>query len=71
MLKTAILLGASGATGGQVLQLLLADDRYNKVKLFSRSPIDSNSPKVEQHIISMFDLINTVTALLPMMCFAA
>jgi uncharacterized protein YbjT (DUF2867 family) len=56
MTKTAIILGASGATGGEVLQLLLADDRYSKVKLFSRSPIDSNNPKVEEHIINMFDL---------------
>ena len=58
MPKTAILLGASGATGTEVLQLLITDDRYNKVKLFSRSPVDINNPKIEEHIINMFDLEN-------------
>lgn len=62
MPKTAILLGASGATGGEVLQLLLKDDRYGKVKLFSRSPIDINNPKIEEHIINMFELDKHVTS---------
>ncbi len=58
MSKTAILLGASGATGNELLQILLADARYNKVKLFSRSRTDIANPKVEEHIIDMFKLEN-------------
>jgi uncharacterized protein YbjT (DUF2867 family) len=58
MPKTAILLGASGATGGELLQLLLADSRYSKVKLFLRSSLSINNPKIEEHIINMFELEN-------------
>ena len=36
MPKTAILLGGSGAVGSELLQLLLADSRYEKIKLFAR-----------------------------------
>ncbi|TRW22221.1 nucleoside-diphosphate sugar epimerase [Flavobacterium zepuense] len=56
MPKTAIILGASGATGGEVLQLLLNDDRYGKVKLFNRSSINIQHPKIEENIINIFEL---------------
>jgi len=56
MQKTAILLGASGATGTELLQTLLADSRYSKVKLFSRSSTDIANAKIEEHIIDMFEL---------------
>lgn len=61
MQKTAILLGASGATGSELLQLLLADSRYSKVKIFSRSSIGITNPKIEEHIINMFELESYTT----------
>lgn len=56
MPKTAILLGASGATGSQLLKLLLADDRYSTIKLFNRSPIGVANPKIEELVINLFKL---------------
>ncbi len=56
MPKTAIILGASGASGGEVLRLLLNDSRYEKVKLFSRSSINNNNSKIEEYIIDLFEL---------------
>ncbi|WP_158850262.1 NAD(P)H-binding protein [Algibacter sp. L1A34] len=40
MKKTAIILGATGLTGSIILQKLIEDDRYDSIKLFSRSKIE-------------------------------
>jgi uncharacterized protein YbjT (DUF2867 family) len=56
MAKTAILLGATGATGAELLSLLLADERYTTVKLFSRTPATIQHPKIQEHVIDMFEL---------------
>ena len=40
MKKTAIILGATGLTGSVILQKLIEDDRYDSIKLFSRSKIE-------------------------------
>lgn len=56
MKKSAILLGASGGVGSELLKLLLADDRYEKVKLFSRSKSDINHAKIEDYVIDLFEL---------------
>lgn len=57
MPKTAILLGATGATGYELLKLLLADNRYEKVILFSRNSITNiMHTKIEEHIIDVLDL---------------
>ena len=50
MKKIAIILGASGLTGGFVLQKLIEDDRYDTIKLFSRSKIEGLPNKVKQFI---------------------
>ncbi|MAQ76324.1 MAG: nucleoside-diphosphate sugar epimerase [Aquimarina sp.] len=56
MSKTAIILGATGLTGGILLHKLLKDDRYAKIKLFSRSSVKLDHPKIEEHLIDMFNL---------------
>ena len=56
MPKTAIILGATGATGGELLKLILADDRYSKVKLFSRHSAGQTHPKVEEHLSDLLKL---------------
>nr|MBA3985883.1 nucleoside-diphosphate sugar epimerase [Flavobacteriales bacterium] len=56
MKKTAIILGATGLTGGFLLDLLLKDDQYSKIKLFSRSSVDLLHPKLEEHLVDLFDL---------------
>lgn len=60
MSKTAIILGATGLTGGLLLQKLLEDDRYSKIKLFSRSSSSITHPKIEEHLIDLFELSNYV-----------
>lgn len=44
--KTAIILGATGLTGGILLQLLLKDERYTNIKVFTRSPLNLKHPKL-------------------------
>lgn len=56
MKKTAIILGATGLTGGHLLNLLLKDDRYEKIKLFSRSSVGFSNPKIEEYLIDLFEL---------------
>ena len=56
--KTAIILGATGLTGGILLQKLIEDNRYKTVKLFSRKKIERLPPKVEQFIGNMLELDN-------------
>jgi uncharacterized protein YbjT (DUF2867 family) len=54
--KTAIILGATGLTGGILLQKLIADKTYTKIKLFSRSSVDIQSDKIEEHLIDLLQL---------------
>jgi uncharacterized protein YbjT (DUF2867 family) len=54
--KTAILLGATGLTGGIILDLLLKNDSYNKVILFSRTSVGFTHPKIEEHLIDLLQL---------------
>jgi uncharacterized protein YbjT (DUF2867 family) len=56
MAKTAIILGATGATGGELLKLLLEDNRYSSIKLFLRKPSGSTHPKVTEHVVNLFEL---------------
>ncbi|MDC1197950.1 nucleoside-diphosphate sugar epimerase [Algibacter sp.] len=56
MKKTAIILGASGLTGSSLLQKLIEDERYEKIKLFSRSNIEGLPNKVEQFIGDLLKL---------------
>ena len=54
--KTAIILGASGLTGSIILQMLIEDDRYKTIKLFSRSKIEGLPNKVTQFIGDLLNL---------------
>ena len=46
MEKTAILLGATGLTGSLLLDLLLEDERYKTIKVFTRTPLAFKHPKI-------------------------
>ncbi len=46
--KTAIILGATGLTGGILLQFLLHDDRYISIKVFTRKPLEISHPKLAE-----------------------
>lgn len=47
MSKTAIILGATGLTGGLLTELLIHDPIYSKIKLFTRKPTGFSNPKIE------------------------
>lgn len=57
-MKTAIILGATGLTGGLLLEKLLKDPSFEKITLFSRNSVQINDPKIEEHLIDMFQLEN-------------
>ncbi len=54
--KTAIILGATGLTGRLLLDQLIADSTYDKIKLFSRSSVASTSEKVEEYLADTLEL---------------
>ena len=58
MSKTAIILGATGLTGGILLEKLIKDSAFSKIKLFSRSSVDTQNSKIEEHLINLFQLKN-------------
>jgi uncharacterized protein YbjT (DUF2867 family) len=54
--KTAIVFGASGLVGNHLLQKLLNDNYYSKIKAFVRKPINITNPKLMEHIIDFNNL---------------
>ena len=46
-MKTALVFGSSGLVGGHLLNQLIKDTNYSKIKLFVRSEPEINDPKVE------------------------
>jgi len=56
MSKTAIILGATGLTGSLVLEKLLANEAYGKIKLFSRKASGLDHPKLEEHVGDLLKL---------------
>lgn len=52
--KTAIVFGATGLTGSYVLNFLLMDSRYEKVKVFVRRKTDfPSNPKLEVNVVEL------------------
>ena len=54
--KTAIILGATGLTGNLLLEHLIADKNYSKIKLFSRNSVNVTSDKIQEFIIDLLAL---------------
>ena len=46
-MKTALVFGSTGLIGGHLISQLIKNDNYNKIKLFVRSEIIINEPKIE------------------------
>ena len=63
MSKTAIVLGASGLVGNEVLYALLNDADFSSIKIFIRKPLPIEHPKLEQHIIN-FNVIGNYSGLI-------
>jgi uncharacterized protein YbjT (DUF2867 family) len=58
MHRTAIVIGATGLVGSSLVQQLLADVRFDRVKIFVRRKTSLQHAKLEEHVIS-FDAIET------------
>ncbi|MGI1658708.1 MAG: NAD(P)H-binding protein [Desulfitobacterium sp.] len=54
--KTALLIGASGLVGSELLKLLLNGSEYEKVIIFVRKSLELKHPKLEEVIIEFDDL---------------
>ncbi|MRT92951.1 NAD(P)H-binding protein [Ancylomarina sp. 16SWW S1-10-2] len=54
--KTALILGATGLTGKLLLNRLLADEAYDRVKVFSRRALGLEHPKLEVYIGDLLKL---------------
>lgn len=56
MSKKAILIGATGLIGADLLKKLLANENYEKVLVIARKTIDINHPKLNQLVINFDEL---------------
>jgi uncharacterized protein YbjT (DUF2867 family) len=56
--KTAIVFGATGLTGSEVVRQLLEDERYERVKIFARHDPQISHKKLEVHISDISDVNN-------------
>lgn len=50
-MKTAIVIGATGLVGMELVKILVQDERLNKVVVFVRRSLKMTSKKLEEHII--------------------
>ena len=48
----ALIIGATGATGKDLVTQLLADDTYNEVHCFVRKPLALTHPKLHAHVVN-------------------
>lgn len=55
--RTAIVIGATGLVGAELVQQLLIDEKFSLVKIFVRRPSNTQHPKLEEHIID-FEKLN-------------
>jgi len=56
LIQNALLVGASGLTGGKLLDLLLADPDIGQVSVLVRQTLPINPPKLRQHVIDFNEL---------------
>lgn len=56
--KTALVIGATGLVGTELVKQLLNDDRFGKVIVFGRRSLENPHPKLTEHIID-FDQPHT------------
>lgn len=50
-MKTAIVIGATGLVGKQLVKQLITDELFSDIKLFTRRPAGFSNQKIEEHII--------------------
>ena len=50
-MKTALVIGATGMVGTQLVQLLLKENRFQKVIVFTRRTLQIVNPRLEEHLV--------------------
>ncbi len=55
-MKTALIAGASGLVGSELLKLLIDNDTYDTIHIITRKSLNSKSSKVIEHIINFNEL---------------
>jgi uncharacterized protein YbjT (DUF2867 family) len=55
-MKTALIAGATGLVGSELLKLLVESDQYQNIHLMTRRSLGALSPKVTEHITDFNDL---------------
>lgn len=53
--RTALIAGATGLVGSELLQNLLSSDRYDEVISIGRSALDINHPKLKNEVVDLGD----------------
>ncbi|MEQ8904906.1 NAD(P)H-binding protein [Ekhidna sp.] len=53
--RKAVIIGATGLVGRQLVRLILKDDRYDSVVIITRSPFEIQDPKLVEVRIKNFD----------------
>jgi uncharacterized protein YbjT (DUF2867 family) len=61
---TAVVLGATGLIGRELLEELLQDDSYNEIKILTRNPMKKADPKLNQQVVNFSDHLEFKNALL-------
>lgn len=56
--KTALVLGASGLVGNELVKILIQQNNYEKIHLLVRGPIDIIDPLCEPHVVDFDHLDN-------------
>ena len=57
-MKTALLFGSSGLIGGYLLNKLIKNNEYNKIKIFVRTEPEINDSKIEIIKTDFYNLKN-------------
>ena len=61
-MKTALVFGSSGLVGGHLVNQLILNSNYSKIKIFVRSKIELINPKIEIIAVSYTHLtLPTIT----------
>jgi uncharacterized protein YbjT (DUF2867 family) len=56
--KTALVLGATGLVGNELVKILIQQNQYEKIHLMVRRPIENNNPSCEVHVVDYDQLHN-------------
>src|SRR6266508_1696675 len=61
--KTATIIGATGLIGGELLNLLLQDNYFDRVRVLLRRPFEREHPKIEKKLVDFNDADSLLIAI--------